>query len=311
MVLTTLFSHPDCLDHLTPQGHPEQVDRLRSIERRLASPEFDNLRRMQAPISREVDILRCHSRSYLEHLQKSSPVDGIAHLDADTHMSEGSLTAAYRGVGANTAAVDMVLQGSTRNAFVACRPPGHHAETSKAMGFCLFGNVSIAAKYALDVGNLDRVAVIDFDVHHGNGTQNLLWDETRALFCSTHQMPLFPGSGDVGETGKDGNVLNQPLLANSNGTEMRRVYDNVIFPAVTDFNPALILVSAGFDAHQSDPLANLNWNTQDFAWLTGRICDVAENCCDGRIVSTLEGGYDLTALADSVAAHIAVLMERS
>ena len=311
MRLTVFFSHNDCLQHETPPGHPEQIARLVSIAKALGGKKFDALARVQAPLSANVDILRCHPAPYLERVQMTVPTEGWAALDADTHMSPGTLQAAYRAVGANIAAVECVLSGNAKNAFLACRPPGHHAETAKAMGFCLFGNVAIAAKYALDVHGLSRVAVIDFDVHHGNGTQDLLWDEARTLFCSTHEMPLFPGSGAASETGAHGNILNQPLAAMTGSKEMRATYSNIILPAVEAFDPELILVSAGFDAHTADPLASLNWSTDDFAWLTGRICDVANICCQGRVVSTLEGGYDLKALADSVAAHVGVLMEHS
>ena len=178
------------------------------------------------------------------------------------------------------------------------------------MGFCLFGNVSIAAKHALDHHGLSRVAIVDFDVHHGNGTQDLMWDEPRVLFASSHQMPLYPGSGSANETGAHGNILNVPLDPETAGAEMRRAYDATVLPAIEDFAPQLILVSAGFDAHHADPLAQLHWTTDDFAWLTERICDVADEVCEGRIVSTLEGGYDLDALGESVAAHVRVLMER-
>ncbi len=308
--MTLYFSHSDCLKHVNPPGHPEQVARLEGIEKVLAGQDFGTLERRECPMGSDADILRCHSQDYLDQIKGAAPTSDRISLDADTHMSAGTLNAAYRAVGGNIAAVDAVMSGEVKNAFVGCRPPGHHAETSTAMGFCLFGNVSIAAKYALDAHGLDRVAVIDFDVHHGNGTQDLLWNENRVLFCSTHQMPLYPGSGAANETGAHGNILNCPLAAMTGGREMRRVYDTVIFPAVEEFEPELILVSAGFDAHLSDPLANLNWSTDDFSWITGRICEVAERCCHGRVVSTLEGGYDLTALAESVAAHVGVLMEQ-
>ena len=309
-MVTALFSHLDCLDHVNPPGHPEQVARLEAIGVALADARFDGLRREDAPLAADEDILRCHSQEYLDRVRAAAPGDGFVSLDADTHMSAGSLRAAYRAVGANIAAVDMVLGGEVANAFVGCRPPGHHAEAAISMGFCLFGNLSIAVKHALDHHGLGRVAVVDFDVHHGNGTQDLLWREARALFCSSHQMPLYPGSGAVIEAGGHGNIMNQPLAPLSGGAQMRKVYDGAIFPAIEAFQPELILVSVGFDAHADDPLANLNWSTEDYAWLTGRICDVAEACCAGRVVSTLEGGYDLQALAASVAAHVDVLMER-
>ena len=277
----------------------------------LGADRFKALERREAPRCTPSEILRCHPESHLERIRAAAPREGFRALDPDTHMSPGTLEAAERAVGGCAAAVDAVLGGEVGNAFVTMRPPGHHAEATRPMGFCLFGNVAIAAKRALDHHGLARVAVVDFDVHHGNGTQDLLWNEARALFCSSHQMPLYPGSGAADETGAHGNILNVPLDPNSGGAAMRRAYDQVVFPALTAFQPELILVSAGFDAHRADPLANLNWSTEDFAWLTRRICQVAAEICDGRVVSTLEGGYDLAALADSVAAHVDVLMEAS
>lgn len=299
---TALFTHADCLNHVTPPGHPEQVARLTAIEAALAP--LEGLDRREAPLGRDEDFLRCHPRAYLDAIAGH----GAGQLDADTWMSEGSMRAARRAVGGAVAAVDAVLVGEAMNAFVACRPPGHHAETAKPMGFCLFGNVSIAAKHALEYHGLSRVAVIDFDVHHGNGTQDLLWDEARALFCTSQQMPLWPGSGDPSERGAHDNVLNVPLAPGTGSLEMRDAYERQVFPRVEAFRPELILISAGFDAHAADPLANLNWETDDFAWLTERICALAETHCDGRIVSVLEGGYDLDALAASVKAHVMGLM---
>ena len=307
---TVVFSHPDCHQHVTPPGHPEQVARLRAVDTALAADEFADLHRERAPICEVRDIERCHPPGYLEQLEAAAPSEGFVSLDADTHMSPGTMRAARRAVGGCIAAVDAVQSQSAANAFVACRPPGHHAERAKPMGFCLFGNVSIAAKYALDHHGLSRVAIVDFDVHHGNGTQDLMWDEPRVLFASSHQMPLYPGSGSANETGAHGNILNVPLDPETAGAEMRRAYDATVLPAIEDFAPQLILVSAGFDAHHADPLAQLHWTTDDFAWLTERICDVADEVCEGRIVSTLEGGYDLDALGESVAAHVRVLMER-
>ncbi len=306
---TLLFSHPASLNHVTPPGHPEQVARIDAIMRALSADRFDALDRREAPRVDEAEILRCHPEDYVARIKAAIPQAGYRALDADTHISPGSLEAALRAVGANCAAVDAVAGGAAANAFVAMRPPGHHAETSTAMGFCLFGNVAIAAKRALDHHGLARVAVIDFDVHHGNGTQDLLWFEERALFASTHQMPLYPGTGAPGERGATGNVLNVPLDPGTGGAAMRRAYDEVVFPAVEAFGPEMILVSAGFDAHAADPLANLMWTTEDFAWVSRRICEVAGAVCGGRVVSTLEGGYDLQALGASVAAHVGELME--
>ncbi len=308
---TVVYSHPDCHQHITPPGHPEQVARLEAVDAALAGAAFSELRREKAPLGTARDIERCHPPGYLEQLQAAAPSEGFVSLDADTHMSPGTVGAALRGVGGCVAAVDAVLGGQAGNAFVACRPPGHHAETAKPMGFCLFGNVSVAARHALDGHGLKRVAIIDFDVHHGNGTQDLMWNEARAMFASSHQMPLYPGSGSADEKGAHGTILNVPLKPETGGAEMRRAYDEVILPAVEEFAPELILVSAGFDAHHADPLAQLHWTSDDFAWLAGRICDVADAVCEGRIVSTLEGGYDLDALGESVAAHVRVLMERS
>lgn len=308
---TILYTHPDCLSHVTPPGHPERVDRLHAIAEALGAPDFAALDRREAPLAERVELLRCHPEDYVARIEGAIPAgaDPIP-LDADTHIMRGSLKAALRAVGGCCAAVDAVLAGEAANAFVATRPPGHHAERAKPMGFCLFGNVAIAAKRALDHHGLSRVAVMDFDVHHGNGTQDLLWNEARSLFASSHQMPLYPGSGAAHETGAHGNVLNVPLDPMTGSVAMRHAYDSVILPAVLDFAPELILVSAGFDAHQADPLANLNWTTDDFAWVTQRICEVADEVCEGRVVSSLEGGYDLDALAESTAAHVAVLMEQ-
>ena len=307
---TALYMHEDCLGHVTPPGHPERIERLEAISEILAAPEFAALDRREAPYGTPEQVLRCHPQAYIDRVTSAVPGEGWASLDADTHLSSGSLTAAWRGVGASVSAVDAVLSGEVSNAFVACRPPGHHAETNTAMGFCIFGNAAIAAKHALDLHGLARVAVVDFDVHHGNGTQDLLWDEARALFVSSHQMPLYPGTGHPRERGAHDNVINIPLAPMTGGAEMRRVYRDEAIPALDDFQPELVIVSAGFDAHARDPLANLEWIAEDFAWVTSAILDVAEAHAGGRVVSTLEGGYDLEGLATSVAAHGGVLMER-
>ncbi len=300
---TALITHPDCLNHITPEGHPERVARLEAIA--VALKDFDLLR-LEAPMGEDSHILRAHPQAHIDRIARA----GVGALDADTHMSEGSLNAAYRGVGAVVKAVDMVMGGEVANAFCAMRPPGHHAEREKPMGFCLFGNVAIAAKHALEVHGLSRVAIMDFDVHHGNGTQDLVWEDARILFASTHQMPLYPGSGAVSETGAHGNVLNCPLDPETDGAAFRAVMKNQVLPAIDAFAPELILISAGFDAHKNDPLANLNWVEGDFAWATHQLCDLADKHCDGRVVSTLEGGYDLDGLAASCAAHVNALMER-
>ncbi|RED14103.1 histone deacetylase family protein [Pontivivens insulae] len=307
--MTRLYTHPASRNHVTPQGHPEQVARIVAIENALADPAFDALDRVAAPLVSDDILLRVHPQSHLDRIAAASPADGMAQLDADTWLSPGSHEAARRAAGAAADAVDHVM-ATGGNAFCAMRPPGHHAEKTTPMGFCLFGSVAAAARHALDHHGLSRVAVVDFDVHHGNGTQDLLWHEDRVLFVSSHQMPLYPGSGYASETGASGNILNLPLDGGSDGTEMRAAYEAEVFPALEAYKPELLLVSAGFDAHAADPLAGLNWVEEDFIWITERLCDIADTHCAGRLVSCLEGGYDLDALASSVAAHVAVLMKR-
>ncbi len=307
---TAYYSHPDCLRHVTPPGHPERVERLEAVAAAMGAPGFAALDRREAPLAERGEMLRCHPESYVAEIAASIPARGSRALDADTHVSPGSWDAACRAVGAAGAAVDAVLAGEVANAFCATRPPGHHAEAETPMGFCLFGTIAIAAKRALDLHGLSRVAVLDFDVHHGNGTQALLWDEPRALFVSSHQMPLWPGTGDVHETGAHDTIVNVPLAPGTGGTGFRRAWEERVFPAVEEFAPELVLVSAGFDAHRDDPLAQLRLTEGDFAWVTERICDVAKATAGGRVVSTLEGGYDLEALAGSAAAHVEVLMRR-
>lgn len=304
---TALITHPDCLGHVTPEGHPEQVARL---ERILEALEGKDVIRVKAPLVAEDDLLRVHPKSHVEAIRAASPVSGRVQLDADTWMSPGTLAAAHRAVGGAVRAVDLVVSGEAHNAFVATRPPGHHAERETTMGFCLFGNVAVAAKYALDHHGLKRVAVVDFDVHHGNGTQDLLEDEPRAFFASSHQYPLWPGTGAAHETGPHNTILNVPLPPRSGGAVFRREYEDKVFPRVRAFKPELILVSAGFDAHRDDPLADLQLETEDFVWVTERLCDLADELCAGKLVSCLEGGYNLYALAESVAAHVDVLIAR-
>ena len=306
MKKTALVTHEECLQHLTPPGHPEQVARLEYI---LEALKDVNLLRVSAPMAADDDILRIHPREHINYLQDSVPETGFQSLDGDTHISSGSLTAAYRAAGGVLRAVDLVLSGEAKNAFVAVRPPGHHAETLSAMGFCLFGNIALGVKHALDFHGLKKVAVIDFDVHHGNGTQEILWDESRCLTFTSQQIPLWPGTGTEEEQGNYNNIVNIPLPPRSTGALMRQKYEALVFPVLQNFEPELILISAGFDAHEADPLAELNWSTEDFSWLTERLCKIAGECCEGRLVSTLEGGYDLEALADSVKVHVKKLCE--
>jgi acetoin utilization deacetylase AcuC-like enzyme len=288
--------------HRTPEGHPEQVARVAAVQAGIARA---GLSMTAAPEGDVADVLRCHPAAYHDRIHALTPEDGAVALDADTWLSPHSYAAAMRGVGGMAAAVDAVVTGAATRAFVAARPPGHHAERARAMGFCLFGTVAIGAKRALDHHGLGRVAIVDFDVHHGNGTQDLLWDEGRCLFISSHQMPLYPGTGAREERGAHGQHINLPLAAGSDGAAMRRIYEAEVFPALAAWKPELVLFSAGFDAHRADPLAGLNWETEDFRWLTRRLGEQA----GGRVVSALEGGYDLAALEDCVAAHVGALME--
>ena len=303
---TAVISHDDCYDHVTPPGHPEQVARLDAVMG--AVKGFDVLE-VKAPLAADDDLMRVHPAAYIASVKAAAPAEGWRSLDEDTHMSAGSLAAAYRAAGAAVRAVDLVLDGTVANAFCATRPPGHHAERETAMGFCLFGNVAIAAKHALDHHGLKRVAILDFDVHHGNGTQDLVEDDARILFCSSHQSPLYPGTGAAHETGV-GNVVNVPLPDGTGSDAFRAAWSEKILPRVDAFAPELIIISAGFDAHRADPLAGMLLETADFTWITAEICDLADRHCAGRVVSALEGGYDLGALGDSVAAHMTVLEER-
>jgi acetoin utilization deacetylase AcuC-like enzyme len=307
---TFLYHHDDFENHITPTGHPERVERLEVVLSKLKGPDFADLQWHHAPICEDDHITLCHPESYLAKIIAASPKSGSTSLDADTHMSTGSLVAARRAVGANIAAVDAVMTEQCTNAFAAIRPPGHHAETETPMGFCLFGNVAIAARYALEHHGLSRVAVVDFDVHHGNGTQDLLWNEPRALFISTHQMPLWPGSGKRHETGASDNIINVPIAPETQGPAYRRTFVEHVLRPLDAFAPEIVIISAGFDAHRADPLANLNLTEQDFAWATAELCDIADKHANGRVVSSLEGGYDLDALASSTAAHVKILMER-
>ncbi len=306
-MVTALVTHDACFDHVTPPGHPEQVARLDAV---LGALREMDLLRVKAPLGAEDDILLAHPKAHVTAMRDAAPESGWRSLDADTHMSVGTLEAAFRCVGGIVRAVDLVMSGDARNAFVAMRPPGHHAERETAMGFCFFGNVAIAAKYAIEHHGLKRVAIVDFDVHHGNGTQDLVEDEPRILFCSTHQSPLYPGTGAVHETGV-GNVLNCPLPEGAGSKAFRDVMERVVLPRVDAFSPQLLIISAGFDAHRDDPLAGMNLVEDDFAWITEQLCDLADRHCKGRVVSSLEGGYDLVALGACAAAHVNVLRERS
>lgn len=305
---TNLYTHPSCVEHDPGTYHPECPDRLRSVLKALDDPAFKDLVRIEAPVAARDDIERVHVRSYVSRLLENVPSSGKVHLDPDTAMSPKSGEAAMRASGAVCAAVDAVMSGEAGNAFCAVRPPGHHAEASRAMGFCLFNSVAIGAEYARAKHGLKRVAVIDFDVHHGNGTQHSFENDPGLFYGSSHQYPAYPGTGLNDETGVAENICNVPLRPGSGSAEFRRAYEDAILPSLRAFNPELLIVSAGFDAHAADPLAQLMLKTEDFAWITQKLCDLAADCCDGRVVSSLEGGYDLDALAESAAAHVRTLM---
>jgi len=305
---TLLFSHPACLEHDPSPGHPESPARLRRILQTLESAEFAALERREAPRATVEQIATMHPQRHVERVLAAIPQSGYARLDMDTVASPGSGEAALRAAGALVAAVDAVMAGQAGNAFCAVRPPGHHAEAERPMGFCLFNNIAIGAAHAQIAHARARVAVMDFDVHHGNGTQALFWDHPDRLYTSTHQSPLYPGSGAASERGASGNVVNVPLPPGAGSEAFRAALSDAILPAIRRFAPDFLFISAGFDGHLRDPLAQLRLTTEDFAWATEKLCELADGCCDGRVVSTLEGGYDLDALADSVAAHVKVLM---
>jgi acetoin utilization deacetylase AcuC-like enzyme len=306
---TLLISHSACLNHLMPAGHPERPDRLRAIEQVLESEKFQPLVRLQAPMAPLESVSLCHPMEYAEAVREASPREGMVRIDADTSMSPGTLEAALRYVGGGMLAVDEVMTRKATNAFVAMRPPGHHAETERAMGFCLFNNAAIAARHAQKTHGAERVAIVDFDVHHGNGSQDIFWSDASVMYCSTHEMPLYPGTGAVSERGEHNNIVNAPLRAGDGGEVFAEAFETVILPRLRGFKPDLLIISAGFDAHTRDPLANLNLVEKDYAWVTQKLMDIADQSAEGRIVSLLEGGYDLQGLSRSVAAHVSELMQ--
>lgn len=306
--MTTLFfTHPVCQDHDMGQWHPEAPARLKAILQALDQTPIAGLQRREAPNAEIKHIEAVHAPYYVESIFDAVPKTGHVNLDPDTAMNSASGAAALRAVGAICAAIDAVVGGEAHNAFCAVRPPGHHAETAAAMGFCLFNNIAIGAAYARAVHGIERVAMVDFDVHHGNGTQNYVFRYRDFFYASSHQWPCYPGTGMEHETGVFNNICNVTLRPGSASEPFRHAYLDRILPALRAFRPELILISAGFDAHVRDPLAQLRLETDDFEWVTREIVDIAEVECDGRVVSTLEGGYDLRALADSVVAHVRAL----
>ncbi len=306
---TLLLHHPSTLEHKTPTGHPERPDRIRAVEKALAAEAFSTLDRRLAERADTDTIALAHPRAYVEAIEEAAPETGLVGIDSDTVMSPGTLEAIQRGVGAAVQGVDAVMTGQAANAFSAMRPPGHHAERTKAMGFCFFNNAAVAARHAQAKHGAERVAIIDWDVHHGNGSQDIFWADKSVLYASTHQMPLYPGTGELSERGDFDTIVNAPLRPGSDGEVFREAFKHRIMPRLEAFRPDLVIISAGFDAHWRDPLANLRLEAEDFAWATRTLMEFAGRHCGGRIVSLLEGGYDLQGLSESVTAHVTTLME--
>ena len=303
-----LYTHTSCLQHDPGPGHAERPARLRAVLQALDQDRYAALDRVEAPLATREQLLRVHGADHIERILAGAPESGQHALDEDTLMSPGSVEAALRAAGANVAAVDAVMNGDGQRAFCAVRPPGHHATRDQAMGFCLFNNVAVAAAHALAVHGLKRVAIADFDVHHGNGTQAIFERDPRVLLVSSHQSPLYPGSGHENERGA-GNIVNAPLSPGSGSQEFRELWNGALLPRLAAFRPQLVLVSAGFDAHRDDPLADIRLGQEDYAWITERLVALARKHAGGRLVSTLEGGYDLAALAACASAHVSALME--
>jgi len=308
-VPTALITHPACLEHDTGPYHPECSLRLRAVLAALETPEFSDLLREEAPEATAEQLQRVHPANYVDAILAVRPDDGeTVQLDADTAMSAGSADAALRAAGAAVKAVDAVMEGWARSAFAAVRPPGHHAEAARPMGFCLFNNAAVAALHARVRWGIQRVAVVDFDVHHGNGTQSMFEKDADLFYASSHQSPCYPGTGEVWERGVANNIVNAPLRPGDGSAAFRSVWSNDILPELDRFAPGLLIVSAGFDAHRADPLAQIRVETADFAWITDELVGLAHRHAQGRVVSVLEGGYDLDALAASAAAHVRGLM---
>ncbi len=311
MIVTTLYvSHPSALDHAMPEGHPERADRIRAVERALEDERFAGLLRGQAPKAEASVPTLVHPVPYVQALIEAAPTEGYVQIDGDTLLSPGTIEAALHGVGGAVHAVDAVMAGECANAFVAMRPPGHHAERMTAMGFCVFNNAAIAARHAREAHGASRVAIVDWDVHHGNGTQDIFWDDRSVLYASTHEMPLFPGTGTTSERGNHDTIVNVPLRAGDDGPIFREAFEAGILRRLDAFAPDLIIVSAGFDAHHLDPLGHVELTEADFGWATRRLMELADRHAGGRVVSVLEGGYSLKGLGLSVAAHVDALMGR-
>lgn len=301
-----VYSHAACHAHDPGPGHPESPSRIAAVLQALDDGACVPTDRIEAVRATREQLVRVHTSRHVDRTIAATPASGYCHLDPDTVISSGSVEAALRAAGAVCQAVDAVLAGDTRRAFCAVRPPGHHATASTAMGFCLFNSVAVGAAHAIAVHGLERVAIVDFDVHHGNGTADIFACDGRVLYTSTHQIPLYPGTGARGETGV-GNLVHEPLPAGARSEHFRAAYETRILPALDAFSPQLLMISAGFDAHRLDPLANLDLETGDFAWVSSQLVSIAETHCQGRVVSSLEGGYSLNALRESTIAHVNAL----
>ena len=302
-----LYTHPACLRHDAGPGHPESPLRLQTVLEALDSDRFASLERIEAPRATREQIARVHEERLIDLLNENVPREGYVRVDADTTMCPESMEAALRAAGAVCAAVDAMIDGDTTRAFCAVRPPGHHATHDTAMGFCLFNNVAVGAAHALSRG-IERIAIVDFDVHHGNGTQDIFWSRPDVLYASTHQSPLYPGTGARGEKGV-GNIVNAPLPPGAGRAEFRKAFDEIVLPALRAQEPQLVIISAGFDAHRLDPLADLNLEADDYAWATRALVGIADEFASGRVISSLEGGYSPTALRESTAAHVAAMLD--
>jgi acetoin utilization deacetylase AcuC-like enzyme len=304
---TALFTHPDCVLHEMGEGHPESPQRLRSVLAALESSGLAaRLLAREAPVAEREHLERVHHPGHVGFVFENAPARGYAYLDPDTSMNPKSLSAALHAAGAVVAATDLVMAGDAKNAFCAVRPPGHHATRARPMGFCLFNNVAVGAAHALEAHGLSRVAVLDFDVHHGNGTEDAFHEDPRVMLCSTFQHPYYPYSG---ADSANAHIVNTPLPAMTDGRGFRAAVERDWLPALDAFKPELVFVSAGFDAHRDDPLAYLKLGDEDYRWVTEQLVDVAERHAQGRVVSTLEGGYNVEALGRCVVEHVGVLLD--